>query len=609
MSEQNSFTSFSLYDEKPTEGALVVKVYINDKELDVKFGLISIWIRKEVNKIGKADINLKAWSEIEADGDPDSDTAEFTPGNSIKIKAGYLNTTQEQDIFEGIVISQQIEVDDQSDASLKIECRDYMYPATMVTNTTIHKDTSDKKLLQALAGSYKPVSTVIGNANDKSQDISQYNMADWDLILQRAKLNSFCVITEGKKTTIDKPVLQGSPAYEFRFRDNIISIKGKMQASKQLSKVQVLAWNSKEQKLMSVNVDKTEQTDQGDLSHSDLAKKMGSNELTLQTSEYTDDSSIKKWAEAKLMENSLRRIQGDVTCKGTALIKTGCIVKVVDVGKHFDGNAFCGAVEHDIKDGNWLTTACMGYADDAEAQANQKNENASSGNVQAIKGLHIGKVIQIDEDPTKEYNILIELPLFKSDQPNKVWARFSTFWASNKYGAFFLPDIDDEVVVGFFDNDANKPVIMGSLYSSKQGPANIPNKKNNIRSIVTKSNMKLEFEEEKKCITIETPGKNTIEISDDGKSIKLTDQNKNKIEMTESGISIQSSKSITLKAETSISIEAGANVDIKGKSDVNLKAANIEAKADIAFTGKGSAKAELSAGGQTIIKGAMVMIN
>ena len=48
---------------------------------------------------------------------------------------------------------------------------------------------------------------------------------------------------------------------------------------------------------------------------------------------------------------------------------------------------------------------------------------------------------------------------------------------------------------------------------------------------------------------------------------------------------------------------------IKGPSAVNIQGANIEAKADIAFTGKGSASAELSAGGQTVVKGAMVMIN
>ena len=79
--------------------------------------------------------------------------------------------------------------------------------------------------------------------------------------------------------------------------------------------------------------------------------------------------------------------------------------------------------------------------------------------------------------------------------------------------------------------------------------------------------------------------------------------------MTESGISIESAKSLSLKAQTEISIQAGTELKLKGTSAVNIQGANIEAKADVAFTGKGSASAELSAGGQTIVKGAMVMIN
>jgi len=613
MSQHPTFTSLSLNEAKPEEGVLTVNIYVNDKMVvwvndpdpPGKFRLLSIWIRKEVNKIGKAEINLKAWSEIKADEESDSDDEYFTPGNFIRIETGYFNTSTEKSIFEGIIIAQQMEIDTDSETSLKIECRDCMYPSTMVPKTRVHKDVDDKKLLSLLVGEYGHITPSIGQTNNKPQDITQFNMSDWDLILQRARANNFCVITEGSKMVVDKPALAGAPAFTLRFGDNIIGIKGKMQASKQLSKVQVLAWNSKQQKLMNLTVSKVEENDQGEISPSALAKKIGDNELILTTSEFTDDYSIKKWAEAKLQESSLKRTQGDITCKGTAAIKAGCIVEIVEVGKHFDGSAYCGAVEHEVRDGKWLTTVCMGYPESVGGDGNE----ISSENTTAIKGMQIGKVVQIHQDPSKEYNILAELPLFKGDQPNTVWSRFATFWASSQYGAFFFPDPGDEVVVGFFDNDTNKPVIMGSLYSSKQSPSTTPEKNNNIRNIVTRSGMKLEFEEAKKSVTIETPGKNIIEISDDGKSIRLMDQNNNKIEMTEGGISIESARSINLKAKTDITIEAGTSIDMKGKSAINLKSANIEAKADLGFTAKGGAKAELSAGGQTVVKGALVMIN
>lgn len=595
-------TAFSFYSETPEEGVLVVSVYINGEILDSRYMLSSVWVRKEVNKIGKAEVVFGAWSTIESGENTDSDNDEFTPGNSIRIEAGYLNSTQEESIFEGIIVSQQLDLELQGETTIKIECRDYLYPATMVTKTSIYTNTDNQSIINTIIGNYQPIQATVGSTSTTYDNIVQYKTTDWDFILEQARLNGFFILTEGQQTTIDKPDIDASAVYTFIMDDNIVDVKGKLQASRQLSKVQVLAWNSKEQKLVSVVVDNSviKNNDQGDLSPEELAQKMGDTELTLQTSEYIDDDSLEEWATSQLIESTLQRVNGEISCRGTAEIKAGCMVEIQNVNKHLNGNAFCGAVEHEIKEGNWLTKACMGHKEEDK----EKNKKTNT-----ISGIQIGKVSQIEEDPSKEYNIQVEMPLFKSSEINKIWARLATFWASNQYGSFFIPDVGDEVVIGFFDNDPGKPVILGSVYSSNQAPANEIEKDNKIRSITTKSKLKLEFDEEKKIITLETPGNNSIEMNDDGKSITLTDQNNNKIAMTESGISIESSKSLTLKAKTDISIEAGTEVTIKGPSAVNIQGANIEAKADIAFTGKGSASAELSAGGQTVVKGAMVMIN
>lgn len=607
MEQSKELSAFSFYNEEPGEGVIVVAVYINGNELDSKYMLSSVWIRKEINKIGKAELVFKAWSTIEAGENTDSDDDVFTPGNSIRIEAGYLNSVPEESIFEGIIIAQQLDLELRGETTFKIECRDYLYPSTMSPKTSIYTNVNNQKVINTIIGNYRPIQATVGTTSTTYDNITQYEVTDWDFMLKMARLSGFFIITEGQQTTIDKPDVIADSVYTFTMDENIVDMKGKLQASKQLSKVNVFAWNSKEQKLVSISVDSSSVTknNQGDLSPEELAEKMGDNELTLQTSEYIDDDSLQQLATAKLLESILQRVKGEVICKGTAAITAGCTVEIQKVNKHLDGNAFCGAVEHEIKDGNWQTTACMGYEEDKE----NNNSSSPKNNSNTISGLQIGKVSQIEEDPSKEYNIQVEVPLFKSSEINKIWARLATFWASNQYGSFFIPDVGDEVVLGFFDNDPGKPVILGSLYSSNQSPAAEIEKENNTRSIVTKSRLKLQFDEEKKVITLQTPGKNSIEISDDGKGITLTDQNSNKIAMTENGISIESAKSISLKAKTDISIQAGTELKLKGTSAVTIQGANIEAKADVAFTGKGSASAELSAGGQTVVKGAMVMIN
>ena len=120
---------------------------------------------------------------------------------------------------------------------------------------------------------------------------------------------------------------------------------------------------------------------------------------------------------------------------------------------------------------------------------------------------------------------------------------------------------------------------------------------------------KIEFDEEKQCVIISTPQKNVIEISDKEKCIRLSDQNKNEIVMNSDGITMSSCKDIKMKARDGITLDADSKIIANAKSDISLVGLNIDAQAKVKAMLKGNAVAELSASGQTTIKGAMVMIN
>jgi phage gp45-like len=112
-----------------------------------------------------------------------------------------------------------------------------------------------------------------------------------------------------------------------------------------------------------------------------------------------------------------------------------------------------------------------------------------------------------------------------------------------------------------------------------------------------------------KIITVTTPGNNKLVLDDKDKSILLQDQNGNSIKLSDSGIALDSAKDITLNAKGGITLDAVNAISITSKADVKASGLNISCEAQAGFTGKGSATAELSASGQTTVKGAMVMIN
>lgn len=148
-----------------------------------------------------------------------------------------------------------------------------------------------------------------------------------------------------------------------------------------------------------------------------------------------------------------------------------------------------------------------------------------------------------------------------------VWARLCASDAGKQRGYFFRPEVSDEVLVGFLNNDPRHPIVLGSLFGSNNAPPDDFNKdldKNKFKGIVTKSGTTISFlDDEKSAVFIQTPGKNKILLDDDAKSIKLTDQNGNIVTMDENGVEMKSSKNFKINASSGNVEITGSQVDIK----------------------------------------------
>ena len=105
--------------------------------------------------------------------------------------------------------------------------------------------------------------------------------------------------------------------------------------------------------------------------------------------------------------------------------------------------------------------------------------------------------------------------------------------------------------------------------------------------------MRLEFDDDKKHVIVETPGGNRITVSDDEGGILFEDQHGNKVTLNSDGITLDSAKDLVLKA----------------KGDVKAEGTNINFNANAQLVAKGSGSAEISSSGNTVVKGSLVQIN
>jgi uncharacterized protein involved in type VI secretion and phage assembly len=402
--------------------------------------------------------------------------------------------------------------------------------------------------------------------------------------------------------------VSASPVLSVTYGDDLIAFRGELQTSDQTAGVDAYAWDIATQAMIKAASAAPTLNEQGDQTPSALSEAIGGDRWEIQTESYGDTSQLQAWADAQSLKAGLSRIRGEIKFQGSALAVPGCLITLDGLGKRFNGNAFIGSVEHTIQDGDWLTTAGMGIDPEMATQNPDVTAPPASGLLPGIEGLHIGVVRKLDGDPAKEFRIQVEIPLLNADK-NLVWARLCNFWSSNSFGAFFIPNIGDEVVLGFLNNDPTYPIILGSMYSSANTAPLEIDKKNPIQLMQTKNGIKFEMDDENKVVTVTTPGTNKLVLSDKDKSVTLADQNGNKIVLSDSGILIQATKEITIKSGTELTANAGTNANIKAGVNVSVKGVNVELAADASFTAKGNASAELSAAGQTAVKGAIVMIN
>ncbi len=586
----------SIYKDR----VLAWNIYCNGTRLDSSYELISASIRLELNRIGKATLKLNAGNMDQQKSD-ETDSDSFKPGNTIRLDAGSLNS--QETLFEGTILQVSIRIGKGIRSQMVVECRDNAYPATQGRKNRIFEKKKDSEIIKEVLSDYGTVK--VDDTKYQHPEMVQYYATDWDFALSRADACGLFALTCGSNISFLKPDVKASPVLTVTYGVDLISFDGGLSGGDQYAKYEGVSWSPSEQKTVKVTASAPALNKQGDLQPDALA---AGDSLLVQTDATTEEGALKDWVDSLALKAGLARYQGKFRFYGAPEVVPGCLIELKGLGKRFNGNVFVGSVTHIIEKNEWVTEAGIGIQPSSVTEEPDVVAPSAAGFLPGLEGLHTAVVKQLQDDPATGYRIQVELPWMDGDK-KELWARFSTMYATGSAGCFFLPEAGDEVVVGFINHSPSCPIVLGSIYGSKHQPPFEYEAENNTKAIVSRSKLTIEFDEEKKILTLHTPGKNSIEISDDGKSIKLSDQNKNEIVMDSNGILLSSAKDIQLKAKGNISLDATAKAAITAKSDVTMEGANVKATAKIGFSAKGNATAELSASGQTTVKGAMVMIN
>lgn len=140
------------------------------------------------------------------------------------------------------------------------------------------------------------------------------------------------------------------------------------------------------------------------------------------------------------------------------------------------------------------------------------------------------------------------------------WARIATMMAGSNRGSWFIPDVDDEVLVAFEAGDPRRPYVVGALWNGQDAPPERMDGagRNDIKSLRSRSGVKITLDDTngQESLTMETPGGQTIILQDGPGSVEVRDSNGNTVKLESAGITVTSSGKVTINAST-VEISAG----------------------------------------------------
>lgn len=563
------------------------KLLIEGNELSGIYQVMSIVVHNEVNRIPMAQIIL-------IDGDAASQDFKLSnedlliPGKKIEIKAGYHS--DEETIYKGIVVKHSIKIKDNS-SLLIVECKDEAVKLTIGRKSKYFYDVKDSDVFEEIIGTYG-LQKEVESTNYSHKELVQYNTSDWDFIVSRAQANGKLCFVENGKISIKKPDLTAAPVETVAFGSSMLDFDAEMDARNQFAKVSSYSWNASNQELLEMEAKDPSVSLNGNLAPSDLSDVVKLENLELRHGGNVTDTELQDWADAKLLFQQLSKVRGRVKFQGIPAVKPNTIITLEGVGDRFNGKAYITGVFHEIANGNWTVNAQFGLNPEWFSETYDINTPSASGIIPSIKGLHIGIVTQLQDDPDGEDRILVKIPII-NDEEQGIWCRVAALDAGDNRGTFFRPEIEDEVIIGFINEDPNDAIVLGMLHSSaKPAPLKAADD-NHQKGIFTRSEMKVLFDDEKKSIAIETPAGKKITLDEDKGSIVIEDENSNVITIDSAGIKM----------------ESAGDISIKAAGDVKIEGTNVNLKATAQFKAEGSAGVEMSSAATAIVKGSIVQIN
>jgi uncharacterized protein involved in type VI secretion and phage assembly len=462
-----------------------------------------------------------------------------------------------------------------------------------------------------------------GLAGAPNTQVAQDNISDWDFLRRLAvAAGAECAVIDGKldfrvpkppASAPDTSTSANTNAFVLEAHRNLVSLRAAISAAEQVPKVTVRGWDYLHKQAVSASADATTAgTDLPDVKPADLAKKFQSPDLVATDVPYRTQAGAQTAAKALSDQVAAGFAELDGVAKGNPKLRAGTPVALANVGAPFEGKYTLTSTRHLFSADAGYTTA---FVASGHSDRSLYGTIHGAGTRTAPTGL-VPALVSDVKDPEKLGRVKLTFPWLGDDYTSG-WARTVQLGGGKSRGTWVLPEVGDEVLVGFEHGDFDAPYVLGGLHNGTDKPPTVQVEtvdKNSGeitgRYFVSRTGHRLALVES-------GSGANEVSLATgDGKHKLVFDQRGTKVTLHSDGTVLVEGKGVTVDAGKDELMLKGGKVTISSSGDVNVTAkggVTLEATAAAKLSGAqatvDSKNTQITSSGPLAVQGKPVRIN
>jgi phage protein D/phage baseplate assembly protein gpV len=523
-------------------------------------------------------------------------------GTSVEIRLGAASDKQRTKLLDGEVTA--IEPSFGADGiRLVVSGYDRSHRLHRGRKTHTFQKMTTAQIVQKLAGD-AGLSPKVSGATTHHEFVQQNNETDWEFLKRLASMHASEAFVDGRQLVFRELPTSAPTPLPLEFGENssngarLHSFYPRVSAAQQVMDVMVRSWDPQKKQKIEAKANVQQPPAAIGIKRSAVDSAFPASTITVA------DAPVSSISEAQELAKSVASYVAEMfvgafgTCEGNPQVRAGTLLEIKGLGSEFSGKYRVSSATH-------VYGGSSGYATTFEVLGRAARDLLDLGRpaTKNVWGdsLVVGVVTNNRDPETKFARIRVKYPTLDGEANEGAWARVVGVGAGNARGQMMLPQVGDEVLVGFEGGDPHKPYVLGALWNGKDvPPQELLNPKEPSSppdgSYVLRSPKLIDLGALDNVV-IKTDKDMTVEVK--GKSTETVQQTQ---EMTVK-------QSFKLDAATELTLICGkAKIVLKQTGEIQITGSNVTVEGQMGATVKGS-KVDVQGTGPVTVKGATVAIN